>query len=239
MAALQCGSQRVRQGATHPLRRARRSQAEAKAAKEKLVAEAETLATSTDWAPTATAFKRLMDDWRRAGRASRTDDDRLWGRFKAAQDSFFAAKDEVVAAEEEEYKGNLAVKEDLLVEAEAILPVTDLETAKAPLRGIQDKWDAAGKVPRADMERVEKAMRRVEQTVRDAEEKRWADATPRSPPARRPGRPARACRRGPADDLAKAEASGNASKVDKARAALEAREQWLAQARAGVEEFGG
>ena len=46
------------------------TQSEAKAAKQKLVAEAEELATSTDWAPTATAFKRLMDRWREAGRAS-------------------------------------------------------------------------------------------------------------------------------------------------------------------------
>ena len=41
------------------------------------------------------------------------------------------------------------------------------------------------------------------------------------------------------DDLAKAEAAGNASKAEKAREALEAREQWLAQARAGLDEFGG
>ena len=84
------------------------TQSEAKAAKQKLVAEAEALATSTDWAPTATAFKRLMDRWREAGRASRTDDDALWARFKAAQDAFFAAKDEVVAAENVEYQANLA-----------------------------------------------------------------------------------------------------------------------------------
>ncbi len=152
--------------------------ADAKAAKERLVADAERLSTSTDWAATAGAFKRLMDEWRGAGRASRTDDDKLWARFKAAQDGFFAAKDALVAAEEESYKGNLEVKEALLVEAEAILPVTDLEKAKGQLRAIQDKWDAAGKVPRADMERVEKAMRRVEQTVRDADEKRWKSVNP-------------------------------------------------------------
>ena len=178
MAALQRGPQRLRQGPPQPLRRTRRAHADAKGAKERLVAEAETLATSTDWAATAGAFKRLMDEWRRAGRASRSDDDKLWARFKAAQDSFFAAKDEVVAAEEEQYRGNLTVKEALLVEAEAILPVTDLEKAKGQLRVIQDKWDAAGKVPRSDMERVEKAMRRVEQTVRDAEDRRWKSSNP-------------------------------------------------------------
>ena len=214
--------------------------ADAKSAKEQLVVEAEKLATSTDWAATAGAFKRLMDDWRHAGRASRSDDDKLWARFKAAQDSFFAAKDEVVAVEEEQYRGNLAVKEALLVEAEAILPVTDLEKAKAQLRVIQDKWDAAGKVPRSDMERVEKAMRRIEQTVRDAEDRRWKSSNPEV--AARARAMVDQLERAVADledDLARAEASGSASKVKKAREALEARQVWLDQARAGVAEFGG
>ncbi|OFE14515.1 ATPase [Humibacillus sp. DSM 29435] len=213
---------------------------EAKSAKERLVDEAEKLATSTDWASTAGAFKRLMDEWRQAGRASRSDDDKLWARFKAAQDSFFAAKDALVAQEEEGFRGNLTVKEALLKEAEAILPVTDLEKAKGQLRAVQDKWDAAGKVPRADMERIEKTLRRIEQTVRDADEKRWKSSNPEA--AARAQAMVDQLERTVADleaDLTKAEASGNASKVKKATEALEARRAWLDQARAGVAEFGG
>ncbi len=213
---------------------------EAKAAKARLVEEAEKLASSTDWAATAGAFKRLMDEWRGAGRANRSEDDKLWARFKKAQDAFFAAKDAIVAAEEESYKGNLVVKEALLIEAEAILPVTDLEQAKGQLRVVQEKWDAAGKVPRGDIDRLEKAMRRIEQTVRDADEKRWKSSNPEV--AARAQAMVDQLERAVADlrdDLAKAEASGNAGKVKKAREALEAREAWLDQARAGVEEFGG
>jgi Domain of Unknown Function (DUF349) len=214
------------------------TQSEAKAAKQKLVAEAEALATSTDWAPTATAFKRLMDRWREAGRASRTDDDALWARFKAAQDTFFAAKDEVVAAENVEYQANLQVKEELLTQAQALLPVTDIEAAKAALRTIQDKWEAAGKVPRGDLERVEKAMRRVEQTVREADEKRWASRNPEAAArAQSLVDQLESAVEGLRVDLAKAEASGNERRTADARAALEAREQWLAQARAGLQEF--
>ncbi|HEU5144427.1 MAG TPA: DUF349 domain-containing protein [Dermatophilaceae bacterium] len=216
------------------------SHADAKSAKEHLVAEAEALSTSTDWAATAGAFKRLMDQWRNAGRASRADDDRLWARFKAAQDAFFAAKDQVVAAEEEEFRGNLVVKEELLAEAQSILPVTDLEKAKAQLRAIQEKWEAAGKVPRSDMDRVEKGLRRIEQTVRDAEDHKWKATNPEV--AARAQGMVEQLERAVADleaDLAKAEASGNAAKIAKARDALEARRAWLEQARAGVQEFGG
>jgi hypothetical protein len=216
------------------------TQSEARSAKEKLAKEAEALATSKDWAPTATAFKRLMDRWRAAGRASRTDDDALWARFKTAQDSFFNAKDAIVAAENEELKANLVVKAALLAEAEAVLPVTDIEAAKATLRVIQEKWERVGKVPRADMERIEKAMRRVEQAVRDNDEKRWTSSNPEAAArAQSLVDQLESAVEGLRKNLRKAQASGNAKKVADAQAALEAREQWLAQARAGVQEFSG
>lgn len=215
-------------------------QGSAKAAKERLVVEAERLSTSKDWAPTAGAFKKLMDEWRQAGRAGRSDDDALWERFKAAQDAFFAAKDAVVAAEEEGFRANLAVKEQLITEADAILPVTDLERAKAALRSIQDRWDKAGKVPRADLERTEKALRRVEQAVRDVEDRRWKAVNPEAAArAQSLVDQLETAVAGLRLDLAKAEASGNAKKVTEAQSALDAREQWLAQARSGLEEFGG
>ena len=216
------------------------SQAEAKAAKQELVAEAEALATSTDWGATAGAFKRLMDRWRQAGRASRSDDDALWKRFKAAQDSFFAAKDAIVAAENEEFSANLVVKQELLTQAQALLPISDIDATKSALRGIQEKWDAAGKVPRADMDRIEKAMRRVEQAVRDFEDKRWKATNPEvAARAASLASQAEAALERYRRDLEKAERSGDAKKIAKAREALEAREAWLNQARAGMAEFGG
>jgi hypothetical protein len=215
------------------------TQAEAKAAKQELVKEAEALTSSTDWGPTAGAYKRLMDRWRKAGRASRADDDALWARFKAAQDTFFAAKDAFAAKEDEEFRGNLEVKEGLLKEAEAILPVTDLDAAKAALRSVQDKWDAAGKVPRGDVERMEKGMRRVEQAVRDADEKRWHQTNPEvAARAQSMVDQLEASVASLRDDLARAQASGNERKVKDAQAKLDAQEQWLVQARGNLDEFG-
>jgi hypothetical protein len=215
------------------------TQAEAKAAKQELVKEAEALSSSTDWGQTAGTYKRLMDRWRKAGRASRDDDDALWARFKAAQDAFFTAKDGNLAKEDEEFRGNLSVKEALLKDAEAILPVTNLEAAKTALRAIQDKWEAAGKVPRGDVDRMEKGMRRVEQAVRDADEKRWHQTNPevvaRAQSMVDQLESSVASLR---EDLEKARASGNEKKVSDALAKLEAQEQWLAQARGNLDEFG-
>ncbi|WP_446663791.1 DUF349 domain-containing protein [Flexivirga sp. B27] len=213
--------------------------AQVKARKEQLIAEAERLATSKDWGQTASAFKRLMGEWRQAGRASRQDDDKLWARFKTAQDSFFAAKDEVVAEENKAFEANLVVKEQLLKEAQALLPVKNLAAAKSALHGIQDKWDAAGKVPRKDMHRIEAAMRKVEQAVRDAEDSKWKKTDPEL--AARAQSMVDQLEAAVADlqaDLDKARAGGNDKKVKELEDSLAARQAWLEQARGGLQDAG-
>ncbi len=209
-----------------------------RAVKEKIVAEAEALAGSTDWNATAQAYRALMDRWKASGRAARKDDDALWARFRAAQDAFFAARNAESSKQDEEFRGNLEVKEALLVEAEALLPITDLAAAKAALRGIQDRWDAAGKVPPADLARVEARMRRVEQAVRDAEQERWRRTNPearaRAEDAVTQLETTIASLR---DKLAKAQAAGDQRRITEHEQAIEAREEWLAQARKALEEY--
>ena len=204
--------------------------ASAKNEKEALVAEAERLATSTDWAGTAGAFRDLMAQWKSAGRASRPVDDALWARFRSAQDAFFQARDVASAATDEEYQANLVVKERLLAEAEALLPIRDLGAAKGALRSIQDRWDAAGKVPRGDIQRIEGRLRAVEQSVRDADEHQWRRSNPETR-ARAEGAAAQLEQAiaGLEADLAKAKATGDARKVTDVEAALEARRSWLEQ----------
>ena len=211
-----------------------------KAAKEKLVAEAEALATSTDWGATAGAYRTLMDRWKAAGRASKKDDDELWARFRAAQDAFFAARTAASSVADAEFAANLEVKEALLVEAEALLPVGDVQAAKAALRGIQERWEAAGKVPRADLGRVEGRMRAVETAVRDAEQEKWR----RSNPEARARAEAAVSQlettiAGLREKLAKAQAAGDARRVTEHEQAIAAREEWLEQARKALEDYSG
>jgi len=204
--------------------------ASAKNVKEALVLQAEKLATSTDWAATAGAYRDLMAEWKAAGRASRPVDDALWARFRAAQDAFFASRDAAAAATDEEYAANLVVKERLAAEAETLLPVRDLAAAKAALRSIQDRWDAAGKVPRGDLQRIEGRLRAVEQAVRDADEHQWRRSNPETR-ARAEGMGAQLEQAiaGLEADLAKAEATGDRRKAAEVKAALDARRSWLEQ----------
>ncbi|WP_337062711.1 DUF349 domain-containing protein [Kineococcus sp. G2] len=210
-----------------------------RAEKEKLVAEAEALSTSTDWRGTTTAYRTLMDRWKAAGRLGRKDDDALWERFRAAQDVFFAARTAANEAVDEEFRGNLAVKEQLLVEAEALLPVKDVGAAKAALRGIQDRWEAAGKVPRADLNRVEGRLRAVETAVRDAEQARWSRTNPEAQ-ARAGGLASQleSAIRDLEEDVEKARARGDARALARAEEALRARRAWLDAAQAALRDTG-
>ena len=213
---------------------------EAKAVKEQLVADAERLATSTDWGATSAAFRDLMTRWKAAGRANRQVDDALWARFRAAQDAFFAARDAANQAIDEEFRANLEVKEALLVEAEALLPIRDLGAAKAALRSLQDRWDAAGKVPRADVQRVEGRMRAVESAVRDADSAQWRRSNPETR-ARAEGAAAQLEQAiaGLEADLAAAQAAGDQRRVKEAQAALDARRAWLEQVQRAAQDARG
>ncbi|MEV0953725.1 DUF349 domain-containing protein [Promicromonospora sp. NPDC050249] len=212
----------------------------AKIEKEKLVSEAESLATSTDWGYTAGAYRDLMTRWKAAGRASRKDDDALWARFRAAQDRFFEARDAENAVIDAEYGENLKVKEELLLEAEALVPVKDLNKAKATLRNIQERWEEAGKVPRGDIQRVEGRLRAVETAIRDADQAQWKRSNPETR-ARAEGAAAQlqSAIEGLEAELAAAQAKGDKRKISELEAAVAARRSWLEQVVKAAEDSKG
>jgi hypothetical protein len=197
-----------------------------KGRKERLIAQAESLQASTDWKTTADRFKQLMGEWKTAGRAPREVEDELWGRFKAAQDTFFTARSAAFSEQDEQLRGNQKVKEQILAEAEAIDVAAGLDKAKGQLRRLQERWEAAGKVPRDAMRPLEARMAAVEETVRAADGARFAKAEEspflvrlREKVAELEGK------------LDKARAAGRPT--EELETALATQKQWLAQAGGG------
>ena len=152
--------------------------ADAIAAKNAIIKKAQAVVDSTDWAETANIFKRLMADWKKIARAAKKDEDKLWEEFKTLQDKFFAAKEAVDSVRNEELKNNLAQKEALVVQAEAILPITDLDASKVALRDIQEQWEKVGHVPRDAKEKIERRLRKVEDAVRQLQDEQWHKTNP-------------------------------------------------------------
>jgi hypothetical protein len=145
-----------------------------KAAKLQIVADAEALVAKG--ADAVTEYRKLLDAWKASAR-SKTDDE-LWVRFKAAGDAIYAAKSETVAVENNEQSANLALKRELLVEAEKIDAGKDLAAAKKQLQSVQTRWEKAGRVPREKLREVEDRLKAVETKVRKFEEDQWRKTDP-------------------------------------------------------------
>lgn len=208
------------------------------ATKKELVEKAESLANSTEWVATARAYKALMDQWKAAGRGKAADDAKLWARFKAAQDAFFAAKNADLEKREGTMAENLAKREALIPKIEAILPITDLDKARKEFRELMAEWSKIGLTDRTKRATLDARVDKVSDAIKEAEAEKWR----RSDPA------AKARAHDVVDQLtkaiaayedaaAKAAAAGNTKKAQEAKAAAEARRSWLSEAEKGLAEF--
>ncbi len=156
-----------------------RNRADAKKTKEQLVDEAESIQNSKDWNATAKRYAELMRQWKAAGRATRDVDDRLWERFRSAQDTFFDARRADAAKKDEEFAENAQRKQQLLDEyAGKIDPHKDLEQARTAMRELQDKWEEIGFVPRDRMREFEDKIRELEDKVSEAADAEWRRTDP-------------------------------------------------------------
>jgi hypothetical protein len=151
---------------------------EAVAVKKSLIKKADELASSTEWAATTTAYKKLMEDWKTTARAAKGQEEKLWNEFKSAQDKFFANRNAANSVRDEEFTKNLEVKLELLKKAEALLPINNVDSAKAALRDIQEAWEKAGHVPRNDKDKIERRLKAVEDAIRKVQEEHWHRSKP-------------------------------------------------------------
>jgi hypothetical protein len=199
----------------------------AKSAKEELISKAEAL--SSQGASGVTAYRALLEQWKLAPRAGKKIDDALWTRFKAAGDALYAAKKTEDEAEDASYAGNLEVKLAILVEAEALLDASDRVEARAKLNSLQKKWDAAGKVPRAQLKPTEERMRKVELAVRKLEENHWNASNPEKQ-ARSEGLAGQIEEKIEKlqIELAAAQAAKNSSLISEIESAINTQKEWLA-----------
>jgi hypothetical protein len=199
---------------------------DARTRKQELVATAEALLPKG--ADGISTYRTLLDEWKLAGRAGKKFDDALWAKFKAAGDALYSAKSEIDARDNVEFDANLALKLELLTEAEPLLKETDRAKARTALLSVQSRWDKIGKVPRDKVKVIEDRLRKVENAVRKLDEDHWQ----RSDPEKQARSQGLASQLHEAiakleRELADAQASGDKKKIAAAQEALDARKIWL------------
>lgn len=197
-----------------------------RAKKTALVAQAEALVAKG--ADSAAEYRKLLDQWKLAGRSQGTQDDQLWDRFKAAGDSIYSVRKEVIAKESVEFKANYEAKLEIIAEAEKLDPVANLAEAKKQLLIIQTRYEKAGKVPKDKIRETDDRMRAVERKIKDAEQENWRKSDPAA--IERTSGVLSQLEHSIAkleQELERAEAEGDSAKIQQAKEALEARRSWL------------
>ena len=208
--------------------------------KESIVKEAESLANSREWLNTAKKYKELMDKWKAAGRGKKSADTALWNRFKTAQDTFFKAKNADMDKRKGSMVENLAKREVMIIEFEALLPITDFKSAKKKFYDLMGKWQKIGMTDRKKRASFDSRIKKVEDEINELE-RNFARKSDPSAKAQ-----ANKVVQGLAEAIenyekqaAKAEAAGQTAKAMVAREAAAARRGWLEEAQKGLTEFTG
>ena len=207
-------------------------------AKKAIIVEAESLANSTQWVPTAKRFKVLMDAWKASGRGKPSDDAKMWARFKAAQDQFFTAKNADLEKRDVTMATNLIKREELVLLIEALVPITNLDEAKKALREHMNTWNKIGMTHRDKRTSLDARVHAVELLIKETEAAHWRKSDPAAK-----ARAAEVVKQ-LSDSIdnyekiaAKSEAVGNAKKAAESRESADARKVWLAEAEKSLAEF--
>lgn len=199
----------------------------ARDAKARLVERAEALASKGEEG--IGAYRTLLDEWKRAGRAGKKADDALWARFKAAGDALYAARGEREQADAEASREKIEAKRALLTEAAAVPKENDTAKARALLTGIQRRWDEIGRIfPREAERGLDDDLRKIEQGLKAREDADWKSNNPETKARQNDmTQQLRDAIAGLEADLEKAKASKDKNAIAKATEALEARKGWL------------
>jgi len=135
------------------------ARAEAIAKKEKLAAEAETIAeSSTQWKAAGDRLRAIVEEWKLI-KIDRKTDDALWKRFAAARDAFGKRRGSHFANLDTEREAARSAKEKLVARAEELASSDDWRGTAQGLKDLMAEWKAAPRANRATEDALWKRFR--------------------------------------------------------------------------------
>ncbi|MES2798787.1 MAG: DUF349 domain-containing protein [Bacteroidota bacterium] len=123
-------------------------------AKKKLIDEAISLQSSTDWKNTSDRLIRLQKQWKESGHAGQRLEQKLWQDFRSACDVFFAARQKHFSAQDEALEDNLKAKSELIAALQAYEPSEDKMKVLADLKEFSNQFNAIGQVPLKEKDKI-------------------------------------------------------------------------------------
>ena len=115
--------------------------------------------TRKDWNKASEELLEIQKVWKTIGFAPKKDNNRIYERFRNACDKFFELKRNFYAGVKNEMEHNLALKQELCAEAEALSVSEDWKHATDELIALQARWKQVGPVARRHSDAVWKRFR--------------------------------------------------------------------------------
>ena len=115
--------------------------------------------TRKDWNKASEELLEIQKVWKTIGFAPKKDNNRIYERFRTACDKFFELKRNFYAGVKNEMEHNLALKQELCAEAEALAVSEDWKHATDELIALQARWKQVGPVARRHSDAIWKRFR--------------------------------------------------------------------------------
>lgn len=115
--------------------------------KVKLIEEVEAIKGSTDWKDTSDRIIKIQRKWKEIGNAGQKNEQKLWKRFRAACDHFFAQKEKHFAELDAEKETNLTTKNEIIDRIKAYVLADDKQEALKQLKTFSNEFAQVGHVP--------------------------------------------------------------------------------------------
>lgn len=152
--------------------------------KMEIIRQAEELKLSTEWKKATDQFISLQKEWKEIGAVPRKKSEQMWKRFRTACDEFFAARDAQAPAEND-FRGNLKAKKQLIEEIKAYVSEGEDAAAEA-MRSFTERWQAIGHVPYKEKESIGAAFKEAMQSKFPGYGRRSGGQSPRERAPRNP-----------------------------------------------------
>ena len=114
---------------------------------------------SNQWNAFSKEIEDIQQEWKAIGYASRKDNQKIYARFRAACDSFYARKRDFYMEYKEGMNANLEKKIAICEQAEQLKTSTDWKKTSDQLISLQKQWKEIGAVPRKKSELLWKRFR--------------------------------------------------------------------------------
>jgi len=132
------------------------------------------ISTSGEWSSASKEIIALQAEWRKIGFATKKENQKIYERFRAGCDAFFAKKRDFYSTLKDDMEENAEKKEELIQKAEALKDSTDWKATTEAFIELQKEWKSIGAVSRRKSEALWTRFRAACDAFFDARDKSYA-----------------------------------------------------------------